>query len=146
MSRLVTAVLLSLILALPAAAQSTVYKLIVHRGNSVRFLTQSDAAMLFLKKAKTWQKWGSAEPVLVVDLGQESDVREAFSGQVLGKRIEAVRAYWRQQLFSGNAVPPLEVASDSAAVAYVARTPGAIAYVSRSAKLPDGVREVMLDK
>jgi hypothetical protein len=57
--------------------------------------------------------------------------------------VGAVRSYWQQRIFSGRDVPPPELDSDEAVVAFVARSPGGIGYVSAATKL-SGVRELAL--
>jgi hypothetical protein len=44
--------------------------------------------------------------------------------------VQAVRAYWQQLIFSGRGVPPVELESDEAVVAFVLKYPGAVGYVS----------------
>jgi hypothetical protein len=70
-------------------------------------------------------------------------VRKRFSEAVLKRSVGAVRSYWQQRIFSGRDVPPPEVDSDEAVMAYVARYPGAIGYVSGTTKLV-GVKELAL--
>jgi ABC-type phosphate transport system substrate-binding protein len=52
----------------------------------------------------------------------------------VGKSDAAFRATWRTLLFSGEAGMPKLVNSDDEMVDYIARTPGAIGYVSESTK------------
>jgi hypothetical protein len=73
----------------------------------------------------------------------QSEVRRAFSQEVLRRTPGAVRAYWQQAIFSGRSVPPPELDSDAAVVAYVLRSPGAIGYVSAGAAV-GGARVVTL--
>jgi hypothetical protein len=54
---------------------------------------------------------------------------------VLERSIEAVRAYWRQRIFTGRGVPPPELASEERAVEYVLGREGAVAYVSTDTEL-----------
>jgi hypothetical protein len=46
-----------------------------------------------------------------------------------------VKAYWQQLIFSGRDVPPPELESDDAVVAYVLAHRGSIGYVSGMAEL-----------
>ena len=45
--------------------------------------------------------------------------------------------YWKRLIFTGKGTPPTSFASDEKVVAFVARTPGAIGYVSTKAELKD---------
>jgi len=51
------------------------------------------------------------------------------------RRVQAVLHYWQQQVFSGRGHPPPVLPSDAAVIEYVARTPGAIGYVSSGIRL-----------
>jgi hypothetical protein len=53
-----------------------------------------------------------------------------------------VKAWWQTQLFDGRTVPPVELATEEAVVTYVRLHAGAIAYVSSTARLGDGVRRL----
>jgi hypothetical protein len=123
-----------------ARAESVEYRIIVHSGNPATSVERAFVAELFLKKVTRWSDGETAKPV---DLRPDSGVRKRFSEGVLKRSVGAVRSYWQQRIFSGRDVPPPELESEDAVVAYVARYPGAIGYVSASAKLA-GVRELGL--
>jgi hypothetical protein len=53
-----------------------------------------------------------------------------------------VKAYWEQLGFTGQGSAPAEATNDAAVVAAIARTRGAIGYVSVTAALPEGVKAV----
>ncbi len=125
----------------PAAAQQGGYVVIVNESNSILALTTQELSKIFFKKA---QRWPDGNDVVPVDLPEGAAVREAFSAAVHGKSVNAVRAYWQQQIFSGRAVPPTEKASDEQVVAFVRTTPGAIGYVSGGATIPPGVRRLQV--
>jgi hypothetical protein len=60
----------------------------------------------------------------------------AFTREVLGKSIAAVKAYWQQQIFSGRAVPPPEESSDDRVARFVSEHPLGVGYVSPGAPVP----------
>ena len=122
-------------------APDTPYKVIVNKSNPVVSLTKSELARLFLKKAIVWQGGGEVQPV---DLGEDSDIRQAFSKQVLGKDISAVKGYWQQLIFTGKGVPPIEKQSESEVLAFVAANRNAIGYVSAGATLGADVKVVKI--
>jgi hypothetical protein len=66
------------------------------------------------------------EPVLA----KGGPVHEAFLKQYLGKSDAALQAFYRSMVFTGKGSMPKVFASDAEIVAYVAKTKGAIAYVS----------------
>jgi ABC-type phosphate transport system substrate-binding protein len=123
-----------------ALANAVEFRLIVHPSNAASSLERAFVADLFLKKVTRWPGGEVAKPA---DLRPSSAARKRFSETVLKRSVGAVRSYWQQRIFSGRDVPPPELESDDAIVAYVARQPGAIGYVSGNAKLA-GVRELGL--
>jgi len=118
------------------AAQSFV--VIVNAASSVT-LTRGEIADIFLKRITRWAPGN--EPIAVVDEPPESPVRENFTRAVMHRGVDAVEAYWQQQIFSGRDVPPVVKETDADVVAFVRKNRGAIGYVSRGAAL-DGVRVV----
>lgn len=123
-----------------ARASEPEFRLIVHPSNPAAALERSFVTDAFLKKVT---RWGDGESIRPVDLRPDSPVRRRFSEAVLKRSVGAVRSYWQQRIFSGRDVPPPELDSDDAVVAYVARTPGGMGYVSGAAKLT-GVKELGL--
>lgn len=143
--RSVHALLGSALLALVGGSRGALagdadFRLIVHPSNGSSALDKAVLADYFLKKATRWNDGESVKPV---DLKSDSAVRKRFSEAVLKRSVSAVRSYWQQRIFSGRDVPPPEVDSDEAVMAYVARYPGAVGYVSVTTKLV-GVRELAL--
>ena len=59
-------------------------------------------------------------------------VSDEFLNEFIGKSDSAFRASWRSLVFSGQATMPKSLDTDAAIVEYVSRTPGAIAYISKS--------------
>ena len=113
----------------PTVRSEPEFVIVVNESNPAAALPASEVAQLFLKK-KT--KWPSGANVVPVDQ-QPGHTREAFSREVLGRDISAVRAYWQQQIFSGRSTAPEEKPSDAAVIAFVKESPGGIGYVSASA-------------
>lgn len=114
------------------------YKVIVHPSNRANDISKRDLARIFLKKITRWPDGRAARPV---DLDAGSKAREHFSSDILGRTVRAVRSYWYQTIFSGRAVPPPEVETDAAVVAYVLSNKGAVGYVSADA--PTGRAKVI---
>jgi TonB family protein len=84
---------------------------------------------LFLLQRRTLRDGTSIEPVLQ----KPGAVHEAFLKEYLGRDGEEIRAYYQGLVFTGKASMPREMSSDAEMVAYVARTRGAIGYVSGGA-------------
>ncbi len=124
-----------------AMVSSEGVRVIVNAKNPATKLSRQFVADAFLKKRTRWSNESAIQPV---DLGQKHEVRAKFSRVVLGRDVGAVRRYWAQLVFSGRGVPPPEVADEDAVVAYVAKNPGAVGYVSTSTTLT-GVKAVAIE-
>jgi hypothetical protein len=70
-----------------------------------------------------------AEPVLE----KGGATHEAFVKQYLGKTDTALQTYYRSLVFTGKGTMPKTLAADAEVIAYVAKTKGAIGYVSAGA-------------
>ena len=135
----VSALVLSL--ALPAlAAAADDFVVIVHPSVTGASIRRLDLAAVFLKKAARWGSGGSAIPV---DQSGTSPVRKSFSEAVLGMPVAAAVQYWQKQMFETRPLrPPAVRGSDAEVIAFVAKTEGAVGYVSKTATLPPGVRTI----
>jgi hypothetical protein len=121
-----------------ARAEAPHFRVIVHPSNALQAADRSFLADAFLKKVT---RWAEGEVIRAVDLRADNASRRRFSEEVLKRSVGAVRSYWQQRIFSGRDVPPPELESDEAVVAFVAKYPAAVGYVSGTAKLA-GVREL----
>ena len=123
---------------LARADELKAFRVIVHPSNPLRAVERGFLADAFLKKVTRWEE---GEGIKAVDLRADNPVRRRFTEDVLKRSLGAVRSYWQQRIFSGRDVPPPELESDDAVVAFVAKYPGAVGYVSGAAKLV-GAREL----
>jgi ABC-type phosphate transport system substrate-binding protein len=114
------------------------FVVIVHPGSLVTSVNRKFLAEAFLRRATRWSDDTAIRPV---DLEPDAPARSRFSLEILSRSVAEVRSYWQQRIFSGQALPPPELAGDEAVVAYVASHPGAIGYVGSGARL-SGVRTV----
>lgn len=138
----IATLLLASIGAAAAAPATHPFVVIVNAANAVT-LTHGEIADIFLKRITRWRPDGV--PIAVVDGPPQSPVRQDFSRVVMRRGVEAMEAYWQQQIFSGRDIPPPVKETDAEVVAFVRKNPGAIGYVSAGAAL-DGVRIVLCDK
>ena len=127
-----------LLVSVSALAQEPAYRVIVHPDNPTSSLSRDQLADMLLKKVT---RWPDGETINPVDQRTNSHARKELTERVLRKSMAAVRSYWQQLIFSGRSLPPLELDSDAAVVAFVAKHRGAVGYVSGEAKL-DGVKVV----
>jgi ABC-type phosphate transport system substrate-binding protein len=132
--------MVALLVTVTALAQVPAYRVIVNPSNAVTTMTRDQIAEVFLKKIT---RWPGGETIRPVDLHGSSSVREKFADHVLRRSLAAVRSYWQQLIFSGRNIPPPELDSDAAVIAYVLKYPGAIGYVSGEADV-DRVKVIIV--
>jgi ABC-type phosphate transport system substrate-binding protein len=133
-----------LVLAAIGTAQATEsFVVIVNAGVAGTNVHRSDLAAVFLKKAV---RWGDGSPAFPVDQSTTSAVRKGFSESVLHMPAMAVVQYWGRQLVStaSSVRPPTVKGSEDEVLVYVAKTSGAVGYVSSGTALPPGVKAVTI--
>ncbi len=140
MAVLARAAVLALLAALvPAAVRSApgagdgraavTLVLVANAGVPAEALGREDARRIWLLRRRFWRDGSRIVPV---NLPAASPVRDAFSRAVLGRPARDLAAYWNDLWFHGTA-PPSVVPSERAVLLFVARTRGAVGYVSQSA-------------
>jgi len=84
--------------------------------------------------------WPSGVEAHPVNLPAGSMVREDFNQALFGQSVRDQAAYWNERYFHGTRPPPT-VASEAAVLLFVARTDGAVGYVTEAEAetLPPGV-------
>jgi len=114
------------------ATQAGDLKVIANLSVSVSYVSPDDLKNIFLV-TKTEVSGGShVEPVLE----KGGPAHQAFLKQYLGKTDAALNTYYRSLVFTGKAFMPKMLGSDAEVAAYVAKTKGAIGYVSADASTP----------
>ena len=103
------------------------YQIVVSANNPVSSLDARDVSRMFRKDIT---RWPDGSPVTPVDQKMDSPTRVAFSAAVHGRSPALIAEFWRQQIFSGRSVPPVEKSSDAEVLDYIRANPGAIGYVS----------------
>jgi len=84
---------------------------------------------VFLATKTSLSDGSRVEPVLL----KGGATHEEFLKAYVGKSDAAFETYYRSLVFTGKASMPKELATDADMVAYVAKTKGAIGYVSAGA-------------
>jgi ABC-type phosphate transport system substrate-binding protein len=125
--------------ALACAGDATApFKVIVNPSVAGHAVSRPVLAQVYLG---TVARWGNGSSIAVVDLSSTSPVRRAFSEQVLGLSIDAVKYHWLRKIASGQR-PPIAKATDEDVIAFVAAQTGGVGYVSATTPLPSTVEEV----
>jgi TonB family protein len=89
-------------------------------------VSASEIKSVFLEEYNSLKDGTHVEPVLEKD----GPVHEAFLHEYLGGTDDDLQNYYRALVFSGRGSMPRQLSSDAEVVAYVAKTKGAIGYVS----------------
>lgn len=93
-------------------------------------LTRAEIKNIFLGHTTFWE---DNSKITFVTL-EKSDVHKSFVSQYVQKSTDQFRAFWRRQLFIGKGMIPLAFKTEQEMVDFIAKTRGAIGYVSSSAK------------
>lgn len=131
-----TIVALAIAALTPVFAQSV--EVVVHPDSNVYTITKDELSKIFLKRLRTWS---DRTPAVPVDQVPDSPARQEFTRLVHERSVVNVEVYWKRLIFSGRAVPPKEVDDDESVLEFVRNNPGAVGYVSESARLT-GVRKL----
>lgn len=116
------------------------FKVIVNPSLSGRVVPRQVLAQVYLGAVA---RWGNGSAISSVDLSSTSPVRLAFTEQVLGMSIDALKVHWLRKIATGQR-PPLSKATDEEVIAFVAGQPGAVGYVSVATEIPPTVHEVSI--
>lgn len=127
--------------AVPATVTGQEFKIVINEANTTTTITKANLSDCFLKQAATYT-WISGQSLIPIDQAASSEIRRAFSTEIHGRDVNAVKSFWQRQIFSGKAAPPQEKASDDEVLAFVRENPGAVGYVAADAVLGPGVKEL----
>jgi ABC-type phosphate transport system substrate-binding protein len=124
--RIIVAGILVLLWAAAPSTQRPAFVVIVNKANPVRSLTLVELRRIFMKQSRMWPH---AEAMVPVDWESASEIRQAFSQQVLNRSVREMAEYWVQQSMTQGITPPSTQRSARAVLRFVASVPGAVSYV-----------------
>jgi ABC-type phosphate transport system substrate-binding protein len=119
----ISSFLISLLLAGVASAAETV---IVNAGLGVAEVTKDDLTGMFEGKKGNWPS--GAKVVLVTQ--PDAAVHETFLKAYVGKSPSQFATAWKKIVFTGKASAPVNAKSDAEVVEAVAKSAGAVGYIS----------------
>jgi TonB family protein len=128
-----------LMLASKAIVLAGEVKVIANAAMNSASISDSELRSVFLLQRKTLNDGTAVEPVLQ----KRGPVHDAFCKHFLSRDGEEIGIYYDGIVFTGKGSMPKQLNSDADVLNYVARTPGAIGYVSSSASA-DGVKVLMI--
>ena len=112
-------------------ARAADLKVIANASVKPSELSAEEIRGVFLVTKTSLSDGSRVEPVLL----KGGPVHQTFVTQYLGKTDFALETYYRSLVFTGKGLMPIALPSDAAVVAYVARTKGAVGYVSAAATI-----------
>jgi len=127
-----------LILSSSLSARAAGVKVIANSSVAESAISSGDLKAVFLLD-KDSLGGGHVQPVL----SKGGPAHEAFLKDYIGRNDSALQAFYRSLVFTGKASMPKALGSDAEVVAYVAKTKGAIGYVSSDAST-EGVKSLQV--
>ncbi|MGB9074469.1 MAG: TonB family protein [Terriglobales bacterium] len=110
-------------------------RIIANPSVKAEAISDSEIKSVFLEERNSLRDGTHVEPVL----SKGGPAHAAFLKEYLGQNDDALQNYYRSLVFTGKGSMPKILHSDAEVVAYVAKTRGAIGYVSSTAPV-DGVK------
>lgn len=118
-----------LILGTAIGAPAAEVKLIANSGVGASTVSADELKSVFLGTKSSLSDGSRVEPVLE----KGGATHEAFVKEYLGKTDSALQVYYRSLVFTGKGSMPKTLGTDAEVIAFVAKTKGAIGYVSADA-------------
>jgi hypothetical protein len=126
------ALMLLILLAMPTVfGQEKKYVIIAHPELSGTQMKKSDLKSIFLGRKKQWEN-GTR---VILALQSDKTVFEAFSRSVLSKTMRQYIMYWKRMIMTGRGSMPKQFKAAADAVAFVAKTKGAVAIIADTSTL-----------
>jgi ABC-type phosphate transport system substrate-binding protein len=91
-------------------------------------LSKSEMENLLLGKSTTW----SDDSKVVLAGLDDDEIHSTFVVEFTGKTAAQYKTYWKKRVFTGKGKAPKTLRSEERLIDFVARTPGAVGYVSRA--------------
>jgi hypothetical protein len=127
-----TAVLLLLVSTNVMAAG---FKVIANPSVAANAISAEDLKEVFLQEKSALSDGSRVAPVLA----KGGPAHEAFVKRYLGKTNDTLQTYYRSLVFTGKGSMPKTLGTDAELVSHIAKTKGAIGYVSADVTL-EGVK------
>jgi TonB family protein len=116
------------------------FKLIANSSVKADSISTGELRKVFLEEQNTLRDGTHVEPVLK----KGGPTHQAFLRECLGRTDDDLQTHYRVLVFTGKGSMPKELGSDAEIVAYVAKTRGAIGYVSAEASA-EGVKTIAIE-
>ena len=124
-----TILLGTLLVAIAGLVRAGDIKVIANSAVTASSVSADDLKGVFLATKTSLLDGSHVEPVLL----KSGAAHETFLKQYLGKTDSALETYYRSLVFTGKGSMPKSLPSETDVVGFVAKTKGAIGYVSGAA-------------
>lgn len=138
-NKLLAAAGLTILLSAPALAGDV--RIIANPSVKAEAISVSEIKSVFLEERNSLRDGTHVEPVL----SKGGPAHASFLKDYLGQNDDVLQNYYRSLVFTGRGSMPKILHSDGEVVAYVAKTRGAIGYVSPGVSL-DGVKTLAVSQ
>ncbi len=115
--------------ASPGAANAAEVLIVANKNVPDTALSRKSVEKIFLGKLRRWTDNSAVHAAAPAD----PDLLEIFLKRYLRKPPSKYKTYWRMMIFSGKGIPPKSMPTEAELLDYVARTPGAVGFVSDAA-------------
>lgn len=112
---------------------------IVNSGVAEETLSKSDIEKIYTGKKS---KWSDGSKIIFAGL-KDGATHDSFLDTYVSKSPAKFKAYWKKMVFTGKGKPPKAFDTEEELMAYVAKTSGAIGYVSA---VSGGVKQVTVSE
>lgn len=102
--------------------------IIVNPSVAVSGISKNELKEIFTGKQVTWDDGQAVKPALLT----KGEAHEEFIRDFVGKTTNQFTTYWRKMIFTGQGIQPRTFETSPEVIDYIAKTPGAIGYVSSS--------------
>ncbi len=99
---------------------------VVNEDSPIDEITATDLSAIYLGKTHYYPSEFRVQPL---DFEKNSEMRNSFYQQLVGKSSAQINAYWARLLFTGKAEPPAEYPSQTRLIEQVKNNTSAIAYI-----------------
>lgn len=128
-------IILTLLTALGLSAQYAHAEVVMIANPEAKFdsMTETALADIYLGRTKTLPDKVKAVPVVL----STKEIYDEFLKTYIKRTSAQFENLWKKSVFTGKGKPPQEFKTEAELIAFVKKTPGAIGYVTSSAKIPE---------
>ncbi len=123
---LIALMLVGIFLSVPGIAAADDVLIIGNRSVPESELSPKEIKKIYLGRKNLWSN--GLKVVFVTSTNR--DVSKRFLKSYVKKNPDMYRKYWKKKMFTGSGKPPLVFEKEKELVKYVAKTKGAVGYIS----------------